>query len=175
MLENDYIMRMIMDLVRSIRKVYNLPGVDKDEALDDIEGSVAKAVNIDKDLLFSLSPESMVQLVSMGEMTDDLASNITSAMFIESKLLEAEGKLDVASLRRQQAIALAREYGCDIPDSAKSAEGLMREFLEEDGSMEDSASVEPGKGDDDDDGPLGLTAEGTTISGIPIDKLKFDD
>lgn len=175
MLENDYIMRMIMDLVRSISRVYNLPGLDKDDAMDDIEDNVAKAVNIDKELLFSLSPESMVSLVAMGEMTDELASYVCRALFIEVKMLEAEGKLETASLRRQQAIALANEYGCDIPDSAKSAEGLMREFLEVEGEMEDSSTVASDDGSADEREPAGLSAEGTTISGIPIEKLRFDD
>ncbi len=175
MLKNDYIMRMIMDLVMTMRKVWNMPELDRDDAMDDIEESVARAVNIDRNLLFSLEPESMVSMLEIGDFDDELAKFVTGALFIEVKMLEAEGRLSTADLRRQQAIAIARKYGCNIPDSAESAEGLMRVFVEEefvDAETSDGTSSTDAEAAAKED-KLAEMANATSIGGIPIDKLKF--
>lgn len=174
MLKNDYIMRMILDLVMTIRKVWNMPELDKDDAMDDIEESVARAVNIDRGLLFSLEPESMVSMLEIGDFDDELASYVSRALFIEVKMLEAEGRLATADLRRKQAIAIAEKYGCSIPDSAESAEGLMRTFVEDfsdgSGNVEERGKNEDAASRED---RLAEYGGASSIGGIPVDKLKF--
>ncbi len=190
MLKNDYIMRMIMDLVMTIRKVLNMPDLDKDDAMDDIEESVSRAVNIERGLLFSLEPESMISMLEIGDFDAGLAAYVSKALFIEVKMLEAEGRIATADLRRSQAVAIAKKYGCNIPASAKSTQGLMREFIEEfsesDSAVDDSKGTisvenkskltdETGSSSDLDGSLVGDNFNNgvSSISGIPLDKLKF--
>ena len=184
MLQNDYIMRMIMDLVMSMRKAWNLPDKDRDTALDDVERAVGEAVGVDSDLFFSMDPESMISMMNLGDVDDDLALYVSRAIFYEAKVLEAEGKIGTASLRRKQAIAIAQEYGCPIPSDAESAEGLIQLFMEDpqDGPAEGTAGEQSDNSQSDNiQDSSEQTARktpddfGLSISGISLDKLKFDD
>lgn len=191
MLKNDYIMRMIMDLVMTIRKVWDMPDLDKDDAMDDIEESVSRAVNIERGLLFSLEPESMISMLEIGDFDAGLAAYVSKALFIEVRMLEAEGRIATADLRRSQAMAIAKRYGCVIPSSEESAQGLMREFVEEfsesdsdDDSLDAKISSENkselvSEENSNSDGTNistnneNLCSNASSISGIPLEKLKF--
>ena len=191
MLKNDYIMRMIMDLVMTIRKVWDMPDLDKDDAMDDIEESVSRAVNIERGLLFSLEPESMISMLEIGDFDAGLAAYVSKALFIEVKMLEAEGRIATADLRRSQAMAIAKRYGCTIPSSEESAQGLMREFVEEFSENDSDDANSNAKISSDNKSELvseespnsedenrsstneNLCSNVSSISGIPLDKLKF--
>ena len=171
MLENDYIMRIILDLAMMIRKSWGLPELDKEKFTDDIESAVGEAVGIDPKLFFSLEPDSAVAMMEMGDVDDDLAAYVTQAMFLEAKVLEGEGQVTAAHLRRKQAIAIARKYGTPIPPESESAEGIVRFFMEElPGEEGDAGAGGPAVVDDGRKAPRGAAA-----LGISADKLRIDD
>ena len=175
MLHKDYLMRMIMDMVLGIRKVWNLPDRDRGNFTDDIEKSVGDAVNIDPDLLFNLEPDSAVQMLDLGDIDDSVAEYIVHAIFLEATMLESQENFAKARLRREQAVAIAKYFGCEIPDSAASSEALVQIFLE-DPEKRAEAKEQAAK-----DGTVGETSEqlaeeaARRMSGLGIDpaKLKF--
>lgn len=175
MLHKDYLMRMIMDMVIGIRKIWSLPERDRGDFTDDIEKSVGDAVNIDPDLLFSLEPDSAVQMLDLGDIDDGVAEYIVHAIFLEATMLEAQENLTKARLRREQAVAIAKYFGCSIPDSAESAESLVQIFLE------DPEKRAEAKEQAERDGSIGESSEelaqkaAQRMSSLGIDpaKLKF--
>ena len=108
MLHKDYLMRMIMEMITGIRRIWSIPERDRIDPTGDIEQTVGDAVNIDPALFFSLEPESAVQMLDMGEVDDSVADYVVHAIFLEATMLEAEGQMAKARLRREQAAAIAR-------------------------------------------------------------------
>lgn len=168
MIKEDYIMRLIKELVSAIREVWLNEDKKRVGYDDDIEGAVGEAINIDPNLFFSLDPDSAVQLMDMGDVTDDLALYVSRAIFYEAKLLEANGDIAKATLRRRQATAIAKRYKCPIPQQDSTAESLVQLFLEDlsDNPVEGSAQDEQAVSE-------APEAVGASIEGIPLDKLKF--
>lgn len=171
MLQNDYIMRIIWDLAMMIRKSWGLPELDKEKFTDDIESAVGEAVGIDPKLFFSLEPESAVAMMEMGDVDEDLAAYVTQAMFLEAKILEGEGNVRAAHLRRKQAIAIARRFGTNIPDEAESAEGLVRFFMEDLPGEDENAPVPDEPAENVDTPPRGAAALGLSADALRIDDL----
>ena len=130
MFENDYIMRMILQLARVLRrsliKDYEAPDME----IRDIEGKVAEALDLDPRLMFKLEPESLVSLLQLGNVDPVLAIYAVRSIYYESDLLEANGELERAELRRQQADAIAHAYGIEVTLADASPEA-MEEFLDE--------------------------------------------
>ena len=172
MLQNDYIMRIIWDLAMMIRKSWGLPELDKEKFTDDIESAVGEAVGIDPKLFFSLEPDSAVAMMEMGDVDEDLAAYVTQAMFLEAKILEGEGSVMAAHLRRKQAIAIARRFGTPIPDEAESAEGLVQFFMKDPGS-EDGADAGEARADGSGEGAT--APRGAAALGLSADMLRIDD
>ncbi|MGI6216515.1 MAG: hypothetical protein ACOYIK_02765 [Coriobacteriales bacterium] len=175
MLQNDYIMRMILDLAMMMRRAFNLPDRDKGDCTDDIEAAVGEAVNIDPHLFFSLEPESAVALLDMGDVDDELATYVTRAMFYEAKILESEGNITTATLRRRQAVAICKKYGVEVPPDSESAEGLVQVFLDvlDDAEAEEEKDSEK-KAEEGKEGDSPIHGGNfSTVNGIPLDKLKF--
>ncbi len=176
MIHEDYLMRMIMQLITAIRRVYHNP-TDLDDFRDDVEQAVGEAVNIDPELFFSLSPESQVQMLEMGDTDPKLAKYITNAIFYESKVMEANGDIATSQLRRSQGIAIAKKYGCDIPSEDISAEGLVQLFLKDPEGLEDEDAEEAlreKQAKEEREAAERNAKQGFSISGIPLDKLKLD-
>ena len=174
MLHKDYLMRMIMEMITGIRRIWSIPERDRIDPTGDIEQTVGDAVNIDPALFFSLEPESAVQMLDMGEVDDSVADYVVHAIFLEATMLEAEGQMAKARLRREQAAAIARYFGCELPDSAASAESLVQIFLEDPEARLDAKNAA-------EEGAVGETSEQLAAEakrrmsslGISADKLKF--
>lgn len=130
MFENDYIMRMIMQLTRVLRRSLLKEHPSPEAETQDIEGRVAEALDLDPRLMFKLEPESLVSLLQLGNVDPVLAVYAVRSMYYESDLLEEQGELDKAELRRQQADAIAEAYGLDVTLADGSAEAI-EEFLDE--------------------------------------------
>lgn len=130
MFENDYIMRMILQLTRALQRSL-LKGYPSPESeINDIEGRVGEALGIDPRLMFKLNPESMVSLLQLGDINPALAVFAVRSIYYESDLLEENGELEKAELRRQQADAIARAYDIEVTLADGSPEA-MKEFLDE--------------------------------------------
>jgi hypothetical protein len=126
MLQNDYIMRLILQLIAAIRRSLLETDAEPRERADAIEEAIGQTVNMDPELLFSLEPESMVTMLSIGGTVDvELCGYIVESMLYESKLLDGSDA-PRATLRSAQARALASSFGytigdCDLIHAAEQA------------------------------------------------------
>ncbi len=136
MFENDYIMRMILQLARVLRRSLTRQYPSAEMEIQDIEGKVAEALDLDPRLMFKLDPESLVSILQLGNVDPVLAVYAVRSIYYESDLLEESGNLELAELRRQQADAIAEAYniGVTLADATPEA---MQEFLNEQEAEED--------------------------------------
>ena len=138
MFENDYVMRMILQLVRVLRRSLARQFPNRATELEDIEGSVAESVALDPRLMFSLTPESLVSLLELGNFDAQLAGYVVRSIYYESDLLEADGQLSKAELRREQADAIAVRFGLEVKPTDCAPEAL-EQFLADQTDEESSA------------------------------------
>ncbi|MCL2806970.1 MAG: hypothetical protein FWD27_02200 [Coriobacteriia bacterium] len=135
MFENDYIMRMILQLTRVLRRSLFQEYATPDMEIRDIEGRVAEALDLDPRLMFKLEPESLVSLLQLGNVDPKLAIYAVRSIYYESDLLEEQGDLERAELRRRQADAIAEAYGIEVTLADASPEA-MKAFLDDEESEE---------------------------------------
>ncbi len=130
MLKNDYILQMIVELGTTIRKVLGLPAINRRDHYGSIEEAVGEAVGIDPSLFFSLEPESAATLMNMGDVDKKLATYVSHAILLMSRMMEADGDMSRAQLRREQAFAIASAFEVDLPDSNAPIEEIANVFPE---------------------------------------------
>ncbi|MDR1713968.1 MAG: hypothetical protein LBR39_07465 [Coriobacteriales bacterium] len=131
MFENDYLMRMIMQLATVLRKMLLEHPNDPLETAEDIERAIGNAVDIDPDLLFSFDPDSMVSMLQLGNFDEHLSGYVLRSMYYEASILEQAGQTQRADLRRAQADAVAKAYGVEISPEDLSEQALVGYFSEE--------------------------------------------
>lgn len=168
MLKNDYILQMILQIGTLIRKVIGLPEIERKDSLDDIEEAVGEAVNIDHKLLFSLDPDSMASLLSVGDVDEKLARFVSHAILLESRILEAEGEISMAQIRADQAKAIADAFGCELPGDNTPVEAIANTLSTTDGDNLDSSVSADSSANTD------TESEGTD-AGLPDQVPKTDD
>lgn len=139
MFENDYIMRLILQLARVLRRSLTRDYSTPEDEVRDIEGRVAEALDLDPRLMFKLEPESLVSMLQLGDVDPKLAVYAVRSIYYESDVLEAQGDLETAELRRAQADAIAEAYdlGVTLADGSPEA---MAEFLDEEAVEEEEES-----------------------------------
>lgn len=130
MFENDYIMRMILQLTRALQRSLIKEYPTPEEEIRDIEGKVAEALELDPRLMFKLEPESLVTMLQLGNVDPVLAVYAVRSIYYVSDLLEESGELEKAELRRNQADAIACAYDIEVTLADGSPEALQ-EFLDE--------------------------------------------
>ncbi|MDR2491940.1 MAG: hypothetical protein LBD25_00515 [Coriobacteriales bacterium] len=136
MFQNDYLMRMILQLVEALRRSMNKEHQTRDEELSDLERSIGDAVDMDPDLFLSLAPESMVSVLQIGEFDPGLAGLVVRSLYYEADLLYQNGNKPAADLRRAQADALARAYGVDADIASASPDALEEYFRQREAESE---------------------------------------
>jgi hypothetical protein len=124
MLENDYLMRMILLFVRFLQQSLGQRHKDPRQAAQDLEQQIADVVDIDPGLFFSLTPESMVLLLQLGDFDSRLAEFMVRAMALEAGMLDEAGMVQGAELRRSQLSALIESYSLDIGPSDLTPEAI---------------------------------------------------
>jgi len=126
MLENDYIMRMILLFVQFLRQALAQKHKDPRQAASDLEQSISEAVNIDHGLLFSLTPESMVTMLQLGSFDEVLAEYLIRAMAIDAEYLQLAGESSLTELRWSQINGLIAAFNLNL-----SKEELCLEAIED--------------------------------------------
>ena len=111
MLQQDYLMRMIMQLIQGIRKSMRRAVDEKDPeaAADMLEATVGEATELDGAVLLSLSPESIASVVQISGTEPRVVEYICRTLMLEADYLRDAGKAEKAALREQQARALGAE------------------------------------------------------------------
>ena len=117
MLEQDYLMRQLMQLFAAIARASQRHGEAKDplEAADILEQAVGDATEIDGATLLSLSPESIAQVVKISGTDPNVVQFVARSMLLESVYLTEAGRDGLSALRAAQAQALAKAFDFELP------------------------------------------------------------
>lgn len=124
MLEQDYLMRMILVFFESIRKSWEEKDKDKDPlaAADTLEAAVGTATDMDGEVLLSLAPDSIARIMQVSGVDPRVTEYIARGLLLESSYLQDGGDARRAELRADQARAIATAYGFALPESLSTAD-----------------------------------------------------
>ena len=118
MFERDYLVRMLVEFAASIRRAMQRARdeEDLDGACMTLESSISSATDLDGEVLLSLSPESIAQVMQVSDVDPRVVTYIAHSMKLESEYLIELNNKEKAELRIAQANALARAYDIDLDD-----------------------------------------------------------
>ena len=129
MLHRDYLLEIISRFVETVSKA--LRGAVLEKHLDsakEVEDSVAALLDLDPETAMNLSPDSLVTMMILSGMGDSLADYVAYALDRVGDAYDDMGDHDTASLRWDQAIAVAEAFGCDPNTIPKEFEALDAEL-----------------------------------------------
>ena len=117
MLQQDYLMRMIMQFADAIRQSLQKANGQHDSraAAQMLETAIGEATDIDGGILLGLAPESMVGIMQVSGTDPHLIGYIAHSLLLSSLYLQKANEPARAQLREQQAYALADAYGISLP------------------------------------------------------------
>lgn len=130
MFENDYLMRMIMQLIEAIQRSINMARNNEDPSASAqmLEDAIGAATELDGGVLLSLSPDSIADILQVSGTDPQVVEYVGRSLFLESSYLAQAGKTELATLRAEQALALAEYYNFSL-DEELGAEAAMDAFL----------------------------------------------
>lgn len=132
MLEQDYLMRLIITFFQAMRRSWEKSEVDRDPqgAADTLEAAIDAATDLDGAALLSLAPESIATVMQVSGVDPNVTEFVARGMLLESVYLEQAGQPHLASVRSAQAHALAQAYGFDLPEDPTDFDTLERAIEE---------------------------------------------
>lgn len=114
MLQNDYLMKMFVQLAAAIRRAVERHDGHLDEdteaSREGIEEAIGLAAEMDSQVLLSLEPESAASILWLGNINDSTAEYIVHSLMLDADYLDEDGYSQVAALRRRQAGAIAETF-----------------------------------------------------------------
>ncbi|WP_350454033.1 hypothetical protein [Slackia heliotrinireducens] len=137
MLQQDYLMRLIIQFVAATTRSIEIGKVRPKEAAEGLEDAMSEALDMDASTLLRLEPESLSDILRVSGVDPDLMEYIIRSMLLEAWYLEEANLPKTGQLRRDQARALAYMYGLedtldfDIP--VEDLETELRRLAEGDG------------------------------------------
>lgn len=133
MLEQDYLMRIVLQFAEIIRRSWTkaTDECDPKRAADMLEDAVGDAVDMDGEALLSLAPESIAAVMQVSGVDPRVTEYIARSLLLASGYLREAGEGALADVREGQARAIAESYGFDLPDSAEELALLMDEADDE--------------------------------------------
>ena len=143
MLEQDYLMRILLQFAEIIRRSWTKAEEERDprRAADMLEDAVGEAVDMDGAALLSLAPDSVASVVQVSGVDPRVVDYVARSLLLASGYLRDAGERDLADLRERQARALADAYGLDLPDDPEDAMRLLDE-VDDDAAEEASSTLE---------------------------------
>ncbi len=144
MLEQDYLMRMFLQLAELIRRSWLTARQHDDPrgAADTLEDAISEATDIDGATLLSLTPESMAGILQVSGTDPRVIGYIVQSLDLESVYLREAGDDQLAGLRFEQACALAESYGLDMPEDPEDFSNLPGDVVLPDGSEPAMVDIE---------------------------------
>lgn len=118
MLEQDYLMKLILQFFRGMVRSWELKE-EKDDpelAADMLETAIGTATEMDGAVLLSLSPDSIAQVLRVSGTDPNVVEFVARGLLLESVYLSEAGNDELAGVRAAQARALADDYGFELPD-----------------------------------------------------------
>ena len=106
--QSDYVLRIIEQMGVALRRAFERyrDGGSSDEPLELTQEAIGLVVDMDPGLFLRLSPPSMVSFIEISGFDDRLVAKLVEALHLEADILESEGSLVEAGVRREQACAL---------------------------------------------------------------------
>ncbi len=103
---------------------------DPEAAAELLETSLANATELDGELLLKMDPSTMVSMLQISNTDPTLIRYIARSLLLESVYLREAELVTRASLRKEQALALASSYGFALSEDDLSSEALETFFTE---------------------------------------------
>ncbi len=132
MFEQDYLVRLMVRFFQGIVKSYERIREHEDPkgAAEMLENAIGEAIEMDSDMLLSLSSDSIAQIMRVSGTDPNVTEFVARSLLLESVYLEQAGDSKLAKLREKQARAIAQEYQFELPEDASDFETIT-EGLEE--------------------------------------------
>lgn len=131
MLERDYLTRLFVLLAEAVRRSIFKKQEDPRGAADTLEAAISNATDIDGSILLSLAPESMSSILQVSGVDPRVCGYIAHTLFLEAGYLEDADEPGLASVRRQQAQAIADAYGVDLDTNEAVLNDLVNRHPED--------------------------------------------
>ncbi|WP_270298299.1 hypothetical protein [Eggerthella sinensis] len=129
MLEQDYLMRILLQFAEAIRRSWTRAVEDRDprDAAHMLEQAVGDATDIDGATLLSLSPESIASVMQVSGVDPRVTEYIARSLLLASGYLREAGGRRPRRRPRDQARALAEAYDLELPDTPEELALLLDE------------------------------------------------
>ena len=118
MLEQDYIVRLLVEFIAAILRSLKRAKGERDlsGAAQILEDSITSATDMNGVALLSLAPESLAQVLQVSNTDPRVVVYIANSLALEAKYKRELGEDEIAKLRASQAEALAKAYGIELSD-----------------------------------------------------------
>lgn len=116
MIERDYLMRLLLNLAQGIVRSMETEKTTNShtDSAEMLEAAIGEAVDFDGETFLALAPDSIAQILQISG-TDDRASlYIANSLYLASHYRTQAGQDDLARIRREQALAVARAFGHEL-------------------------------------------------------------
>lgn len=131
MFEQDYLMRMILQLIEAINRSMERARGERGTgvAAELLDEAIGAATEIDGEVLLNLAPASIADILSVSGTDPAVIEYVAHSLSLSSQYWREAGDARKADLRAAQADALARSYGFEIQGDV-APDAAMRAFLE---------------------------------------------
>ncbi|MCI9262488.1 hypothetical protein [uncultured Adlercreutzia sp.] len=136
MFEQDYLMRIIAQLLGAIRRSMERASGedDPDGAAQMLDAALGEATDLDGEALLSLAPESMAQVLQISGVDPHVTEYIARSLLLSSRYYNEAGNAEAAALRHRQAFALADAFGHALSEESVSDEEIEALITQDGGS-----------------------------------------
>ena len=106
--QNDHILRLVEQLGSMMRLAFARfrEGQGSSEPLDVTNEAIEMVADVDPDVFLRFSPQSMVAFLELSNFDDRLVVKLGEALSLQAEILESEGAIVLAGVRREQAQAV---------------------------------------------------------------------
>ena len=106
--QNDHILRLVEQLGSMMRLAFARfrEGQGSSEPLDVTNQAIQMVADLDPDTFLRFSPQSMVAFLELASFDDRLVVKLGEALNLQAEILESEGEIVLAGVRREQARAV---------------------------------------------------------------------
>lgn len=129
-LQQDYLLRMFLQIATAIRESLQRSRGEQDPeaAASLLDQSLEDATEIDGSLLLCMAPETMAAMLQLSQSDPLLMEYVARTVLLSSKYLYDAGEDERASLRKEQAFAVAHAFGIELSEESIKPEELEQFF-----------------------------------------------
>lgn len=129
MLHRDYLLEVIEQFVSTVSQALARALLERDlDAAVEVEEAIAELVQLDPETAMSLAPESLVIMMQLSGTGDAVAGYAAYALNRLGDAYERMGDAELATMRHDQAQAVADAFGADIneiPEELRDVEARL--------------------------------------------------